>query len=189
MFCVTIQVSMAEEASSASARCAVFGSARHAGCWPRDRHDRRRTSGSLTYVWKVDICWAPGFRVHSPCGPRKSGIPESVEIPAPVSTVTARTPRTHEGTTSSARLPSTPKPLSLSLLPVERDPSHADSFFPHPRILPKARLGAVAAGVEPAATSPLPWHDHRILTLSVPAGLGSATNRVGCCLLPEPGLE
>src|SRR6185503_10133710 len=26
-----------------------------------------------------------GLRVHTPCGPRKSGIPESVEIPAPVS--------------------------------------------------------------------------------------------------------
>jgi hypothetical protein len=32
-------------------------------------------------------------------------------------------------------------------------------------------------------------HDHRVLTLSVPAGLGSATNPVRCCLLPEPGLE
>ena len=31
---------------------------------------------------------ALGFFVHTPCGPRKSGIPESVEIPAPVSTTT-----------------------------------------------------------------------------------------------------
>src|SRR5687767_3866767 len=33
-----------------------------------------------------DIFSASGFFVHTPCGPRKSGMPESVEIPAPVST-------------------------------------------------------------------------------------------------------
>src|SRR5437879_1381341 len=27
---------------------------------------------------------ASGYVVHSPCGPRKSGIPDSVEMPAPV---------------------------------------------------------------------------------------------------------
>src|SRR5882672_5209639 len=31
---------------------------------------------------------ALGFFVHTPCGPRKSGIPDSVEMPAPVSTTT-----------------------------------------------------------------------------------------------------
>ena len=31
---------------------------------------------------------AAGLRVQTPFGPRKSGIPESVEIPAPVSTTT-----------------------------------------------------------------------------------------------------
>src|SRR5689334_20003162 len=29
---------------------------------------------------------ASGFFVHTPCGPRKSGMPESVEMPAPVRT-------------------------------------------------------------------------------------------------------
>ena len=29
---------------------------------------------------------AAGLRVHTPFGPRKSGMPESVEMPAPVST-------------------------------------------------------------------------------------------------------
>src|SRR6185503_2435144 len=29
---------------------------------------------------------ASGFLVHTPCGPRKSGMPESVEMPAPVRT-------------------------------------------------------------------------------------------------------
>src|SRR3954465_2876905 len=36
----------------------------------------------------LDIFSASGFFVHTPCGPRKSGMPESVEIPAPVSTTT-----------------------------------------------------------------------------------------------------
>src|SRR6185295_2421478 len=31
-----------------------------------------------------DIFSACGFFVHTPCGPRKSGMPESVEMPAPV---------------------------------------------------------------------------------------------------------
>src|SRR5262245_58524376 len=31
---------------------------------------------------------AIGFLVHTPCGPRKSGMPESVEMPAPVSATT-----------------------------------------------------------------------------------------------------
>jgi hypothetical protein len=31
---------------------------------------------------------ASGFFVHTPCGPRKSGMPESVEMPAPVRTTT-----------------------------------------------------------------------------------------------------
>src|ERR1044072_7694115 len=29
-----------------------------------------------------------GFLVHTPCGPRKSGMPDSVEMPAPVRTTT-----------------------------------------------------------------------------------------------------
>ena len=40
----------------------------------------------------VAIFSASGLLVHSPCGPRKSGMPESVEIPAPVSTTTRRAP-------------------------------------------------------------------------------------------------
>src|SRR5205085_5253137 len=36
--------------------------------------------------WMFDIFSATGFLVHRPCGPRKSGMPESVEIPAPVRT-------------------------------------------------------------------------------------------------------
>src|SRR5688572_32111626 len=35
---------------------------------------------------------ACGFFVHMPCGPRKSGMPESVEMPAPVRTTTREAP-------------------------------------------------------------------------------------------------
>src|SRR5579885_1544261 len=37
---------------------------------------------------------AIGFLVHTPLGPRKSGMPESVEMPAPVSTTTRSAPST-----------------------------------------------------------------------------------------------
>src|SRR6266850_8594887 len=50
---------------------------------------------------------ASGFFVHTPCGPRKSGIPESVEMPAPVRTTTRRAssiqPRTRCTTVSRSR--------------------------------------------------------------------------------------
>src|SRR5687767_8307199 len=45
-----------------------------------------------------DIFSATGLRVHSPCGPRKSGMPESVEMPAPVSATTRRAWSTHART-------------------------------------------------------------------------------------------
>src|SRR5438105_13065962 len=38
----------------------------------------------------LDIFSATVFLVHSPCGPRKSGMPESVEMPAPVSATMRR---------------------------------------------------------------------------------------------------
>ena len=45
-----------------------------------------------------DIFSATGFFVHTPCGPRKSGMPESVEMPAPVSATTRSASRTQERT-------------------------------------------------------------------------------------------
>src|SRR5437870_4581891 len=41
-----------------------------------------------------------GFFVHTPCGPRKSGIPDSVEMPAPVTATTRRAPTIHWATSS-----------------------------------------------------------------------------------------
>ena len=50
----------------------------------------------------LDAFSAAGFFVHIPCGPRKSGIAESVEIPAPVNT----TIRSESATASrAARVP------------------------------------------------------------------------------------
>src|ERR1043165_9333377 len=51
-----------------------------------------------------DIFSAAGFLVHTPCGPRKSGMPESVEMPAPVSTTTRRACPTQVLTSSSKLL-------------------------------------------------------------------------------------
>src|SRR5688500_17644801 len=44
----------------------------------------------------LDIFSARGFLVHRPCGPRKSGMPESVEMPAPVRTTTRLAASTQE---------------------------------------------------------------------------------------------
>src|SRR5438445_586659 len=50
---------------------------------------------------------ASGFLVHTPCGPRKSGMPESVEMPAPVRTTmrpaASTQPRTRPMTASRSR--------------------------------------------------------------------------------------
>src|SRR6185436_9047702 len=40
------------------------------------------------YSWMLESFSARGSFVQTPCGPRKSGMPDSVEIPAPVSTTT-----------------------------------------------------------------------------------------------------
>src|ERR1700693_1608240 len=53
---------------------------------------------------------AAGLRVHTPFGPRKSGMPESVEIPAPVSTTTC------SAAPSQVRTCATPSSTYLSLL-------------------------------------------------------------------------
>ncbi len=45
---------------------------------------------------------ALGSRVHRPSGPRKSGMPDSVEMPAPVRHTIRWAETTHEATSSSA---------------------------------------------------------------------------------------
>src|SRR5688572_21015973 len=49
----------------------------------------------------LDIFSASGFFVHRPCGPRKSGMPESVEMPAPVRTTTRSAAFTQSQTTGT----------------------------------------------------------------------------------------
>src|SRR5262245_14044322 len=47
---------------------------------------------------------ASGFFVQTPCGPRKSGMPESVEMPAPVNTTTRRARSIQSRTVSTPAL-------------------------------------------------------------------------------------
>ncbi len=51
----------------------------------------------------LEVRSAFGFLVHTPFGPRKSGMPLSVEIPAPVSTVTRRAGASVDRARSNAR--------------------------------------------------------------------------------------
>src|SRR6478672_2190445 len=70
---------------------------------------------------------ASGFFVHTPLGPRKSGMPESVEMPAPVSTTMRRASSTQRRTSpigsrstpeTSMSSPATPLPFdSLIVFP------------------------------------------------------------------------
>src|SRR3989442_3652628 len=61
-----------------------------------------------------DIFSASGFLVQTPCGPRKSGMPESVEMPAPVS-VTMRCASRTQARTSATIFDSTPPLRSRDL--------------------------------------------------------------------------
>src|SRR5947209_2634664 len=74
-----------------------------------------------------DIRSAFGLRVHTPCGPRKSGMPESVDMPAPVSTVTAAASRSRSRTRSTPEL-SAPGPVMVG--------SRADERVEDPRQRP-----------------------------------------------------
>src|SRR3989442_340510 len=56
------------------------------------------------YSWMFESLSAFGSRVQTPCGPRKSGIPESVEMPAPVSATTRLDLSTHLLTMSMSLL-------------------------------------------------------------------------------------
>jgi hypothetical protein len=64
----------------------------------------------------VDSAWAPGFFVQTPCGPRKSGMPDSVEMPAPVRTVIDAA-RSHRAAASSRLVGSSGFGCSLTSIP------------------------------------------------------------------------
>jgi len=69
-FCVITRTAPAARSSSATARCAAFGSARNVGLLARICQERRRISGSLMYASYVTSFSAPGSRRHRPLGPR-----------------------------------------------------------------------------------------------------------------------
>ena len=85
-FCVASSVSMPACSSLTSALCAVPGCAFHTGDSFCQRQEYSRSSSlarkaSMSYTF---IC--SGCLVHTPSGPRKSGMPAEVEMPAPVNT-------------------------------------------------------------------------------------------------------
>src|SRR5205809_124304 len=63
-----------------------------------------RTSALDMYSWMFDSLSAFGSLVQTPCGPRKSGIPDSVEIPAPVNATIRPDSSTHLRTISTSWL-------------------------------------------------------------------------------------
>ena len=67
-----------------------------------------------------ELRWAAGFLVHTPCGPLKSGMPESVEMPAPVramtrlpSATTARATSMASGTAMAGSMPDVEATVAL----------------------------------------------------------------------------
>ena len=85
-FCVASSVSSPACSSLTSALCAVPGCAFHTGDSFCQRQEYSRSSllarnASMSYTF---IC--SGCLVQTPSGPRKSGMPADVEMPAPVNT-------------------------------------------------------------------------------------------------------
>ena len=76
----------ARRSSSASARWPAFGSPPHISLVDRFCHTCAAVLGVGDVVLERRRLLGAGFLVHTPCGPRKSGMPDSVEMPAPVST-------------------------------------------------------------------------------------------------------
>src|SRR5713226_1714647 len=73
---------------------------------------------------------ALGFLVHRPCGPRKSGMPDSVEMPAPVNATTRLAWSIQPRTRSMSFTPSVYR--SARPRPVDSLQHHEDDPQPHP---------------------------------------------------------
>jgi len=82
MFWVITPAPRPARSNAASARWAGLGSAAPARNSRRIAHAFARTSADPTYFSKVKSIGS--YRVHTPPGERKSGIPDSVDTPAPV---------------------------------------------------------------------------------------------------------
>src|SRR6266404_6262324 len=100
-----------------------------------------------------------GFFVQTPCGPRKSGMPDSVEMPAPVSATTRADASSHSRTLpigSALR-----KPLIVRRRPVNR----RNRFVVEPQIhgqLP-TMMGEMVDGV---AEHDVPRRFHHLFSVS-----------------------
>ncbi len=91
MFCVTTPRQRPAASSRANASWAGLGANGAAKNSRRISQERARTSAESTYRPKVKSIGS--YRVHSPPGDRKSGIPDSVDTPAPVNPTTSREAR------------------------------------------------------------------------------------------------
>src|SRR5688572_19006392 len=83
------------------------------------------------YSWMFDSRSAFGSRVQTPCGPRKSGMPDSVEMPAPVNATMDSASSTQAATDSireSLATKSTRYPLCSSWLPAGERPDDQEGF-------------------------------------------------------------
>ena len=105
MFCVTTRATRPAAWSRAQHAWPAFGRGRFSGS-AMDRTmaqvaSRADASPRKTSMW--DARSAPGFFVQRPSGPRKSGMPESVEMPAPVSSTMRRAASTSDRASATAR--------------------------------------------------------------------------------------
>src|SRR4051795_6365283 len=86
MFCVTTPIARPALSSRARATCPALGAYASDIISRRICQERARTSADSMYLPNVNS--AGLYRVHRPPGERKSGIPDSVEMPAPVNATT-----------------------------------------------------------------------------------------------------
>ena len=182
----------------------------NAGDWRCDcatpaggRPDRRGSAGSSPSSPR------PGFFVHTPCGPRKSGMPESVEIPAPVSTVMRSASSIHARTVSrSSTSEAVTSPVSppFSFPSSSRHPwrvptsSTPDRSHPGGPVTIHDPLPSAAPATEsfhcprPSASrrGTTPWSTGAVTTPAPPTSSSSgcpcsARRRRGCCGGSSPG--
>ena len=116
MFCVTTAVNWPRRSSSTSARWAPFGlAAATTGyvCIPRRQVSRRASASARKSAY-----WIGWFLSQTPPGLRKSGIPDSVLIPAPVN---ATMRRAAANSTASRR--TADSGCSVSIITIEDTPS------------------------------------------------------------------
>mmetsp|Transcript_79096 Transcript_79096/g.256093 ORF Transcript_79096/g.256093 Transcript_79096/m.256093 type:complete len:204 (-) Transcript_79096:243-854(-) len=112
VFWVTQRRSLPCRCSSVTASCPEFGRSSLRRQEASHRQPSSRTELSLSQASRSTKRCLLGSFVQTPAGPLKSGTPESVEMPAPVSTTTLDAPESH--LRASPRRPSGAPPYALT---------------------------------------------------------------------------